>query len=182
MDKAESESDELMREPITAADIPQIENIELLFFAYRDFTADPDRLLAKFGFGRAHHRALYFVNRSPGMKVAELIAILGITKQSLSRVLRELIGSGHIRQVKGPRDRRQRLLYPTRAGRALILELSQPQSRRIDTALRKTGLADDRIISRFMREMMNAPAENGKSYREFSNAGGSAGDEEETDR
>jgi DNA-binding MarR family transcriptional regulator len=89
------------------------------------------------------------------MTVAELLSILGITKQSLSRVLRQLIDSGHIRQVEGQSDRRQRLLFPTRAGRELILELSRPQSRRIDKALRNSGLSDDLIISRFMREMIN---------------------------
>lgn len=152
---AGANSDELVMDPISAEEIPQLANIELLFFAYRDFTADPDRILHGFGFGRAHHRALYFVNRRPGMTVAELLTILGITKQSLSRVLRQLIESGHIRQVEGQFDRRQRLLFPTRAGRELILELSRPQSRRIAKALKNSGLGDDLIISRFMREMIN---------------------------
>jgi DNA-binding MarR family transcriptional regulator len=146
---------DLVAEPISSTDVPQLRNIELLFFAYRDFTADPDRILQRFGFGRAHHRALYFVNRNPGMTVAELLNILGITKQSLSRVLRQLIEAGHIRQVEGQSDRRQRLLFPTRAGRKLILELSRPQSRRIDAALRESGLENDALIARFMRAMMN---------------------------
>jgi DNA-binding MarR family transcriptional regulator len=157
-----SGQDQIVMEPISPAEIPQLANIELLFFAYRDFTADPDRILNGFGFGRAHHRALYFVNRNPGMTVAELLTILGITKQSLSRVLRQLIEAGHIRQVEGQSDRRQRLLFPTRAGRELILELSRPQSRRIDTALKNSGLEDDLIISRFMREMIN-PRKGGAS-------------------
>jgi DNA-binding MarR family transcriptional regulator len=147
--------DDLVLEPITGADIPQINNIELLFFAYRDFTADPDRILARFGFGRAHHRALYFVNRRPGMTVAELISILGITKQSLARVLRQLINSGHIRQVEGRMDRRQRLLFPTHTGRELIMELSLPQSRRIEAALRASANGSEKTISDFMRAMMN---------------------------
>jgi DNA-binding MarR family transcriptional regulator len=150
---------ELVFDPITADDVPQIANIELLFFAYRDFTADPDRMLKRLGFGRAHHRALYFVNRNPGMTVAKLIAILDITKQSLSRVLRQLIGSGYIRQIEGSSDRRQRLLFPTQAGRELILELSRPQSRRIDKAMKKIGLSDDTVIARFMQEMMNPPTD-----------------------
>lgn len=149
----ENESDVVL-EPITASDVPQINNIELLFFAYRDFTNDPDRVLNRFGFGRAHHRALYFVNRRPGLTVAELLAILGITKQSLSRVLRQLIESGHIRPKEGEVDRRQRLLFPTSAGRELILELSRPQSRRIDAALEKSGM-DNEAVARFMRCMMN---------------------------
>ena len=154
------DDDGVVTEPIGPEDIPQIANIELLFFAYRAFTADPDRILARFKFGRAHHRALYFVSRRPAMTVAELIAILGITKQSLSRVLRQLIESGHIRQVAGRSDRRQRRLYATREGRELILELSRPQSRRIDEALKASGLADDRAVSAFMRAMLD-PQERG---------------------
>ena len=154
-----TDADKIVLNPLTANEVPQIVNIELLFFAYRDFTADPDRMLKRLGFGRAHHRALYFVNRNPGMTVADLIAILDITKQSLSRVLRQLIDSGYIRQVEGDADRRQRLLYPTVTGRKLILELSAPQSRRIDKAMKKLGLSDNTLITRFMKEMMNQPAE-----------------------
>ena len=146
---------DVVAQPITSDEIPQIANIELLFFAYRAFTGDPDRILARFNFGRAHHRALYFVSRRPGMTVAELIAILGITKQSLSRVLRQLIQSGHIHQITGRSDRRQRRLYPTDAGRELVLELSWPQSRRIADALKACGLTDDESISCFMRAMID---------------------------
>src|SRR5207249_5548158 len=84
--------------------------IELLFFAYRDFISDPDQVLATFGFGRAHHRVLHFVNRNPGMKVAELLDILKITKQSLGRVLKQLVDEGYVVQKAGANDRRQRLL------------------------------------------------------------------------
>ncbi len=91
------------------------ETIESLFFAYRDFVSDPDAILAKLGYGRAHHRVVHFVSRRPGMTVADLLAILQITKQSLARVLKELIDSGYIRQMAGPADRRQRRLYPTLA-------------------------------------------------------------------
>src|ERR1700756_2173107 len=94
--------------------------IELLFFAYRDFVGDADEVLAKFGFGRAHHRVLHFVNRNPGMKVAELLGILRITKQSLGRVLKQLIDEGYVVQKEGA-DRRQRLLYVSPAGEALAL-------------------------------------------------------------
>ncbi|MBP1852627.1 DNA-binding MarR family transcriptional regulator [Rhizobium halophytocola] len=111
------------------------DTIELLFFAYRDFISDPDAILSKIGFGRAHHRVVYFVSRQPGMTVADLLAILQITKQSLARVLKELIDSGYIRQMAGPADRRQRRLYPTLAGRELSLALSDPQSRRISQAM-----------------------------------------------
>src|SRR6201988_2215823 len=93
-----------------AAHEPYWDLIELLFFAYRDFIGDPDDVLVKLGFGRAHHRVLHFVNRNPGMKVAELLEILRITKQSLARVLRQLIREGYILQREGANDRRQRLL------------------------------------------------------------------------
>jgi DNA-binding MarR family transcriptional regulator len=92
----------------------------LFFFAYRDFTGDADALLERQGFGRAHHRVLYFVNLRPGMAVADLLDILKITKQSLARVLRQLIDNGYIEQKPGQADRRQRLLYATDKGRALF--------------------------------------------------------------
>src|ERR1700710_68280 len=102
---------------------PMFDLIELLFFAYRDFVGDADRLLEKYKFGRAHHRVLHFVNRQPGLKIAEILAILQITKQSLGRVLRELLESGYIEVRPGPVDRRQRLLFPTEKGRKLALDL-----------------------------------------------------------
>src|SRR5512147_3123004 len=116
-------------------DEPTWDIIELLFFAYRDFVGDPDEVLLKFGFGRAHHRVLHFVNRNPGMKVADLLDILKITKQSLGRVLKQLVDMGFIEQKHGPVDRRQRLLYPTEAGRTLALRLMSPQARRLGAAL-----------------------------------------------
>ena len=108
---------------------PMWDLIELLFFAYRDFVGDPDDVLAKLGFGRAHHRVLHFVNRNPGMKVADLLDILRITKQSLGRVLKQLVDEGYVVQKEGERDRRQRLLYVTDKGEALAMKLaSAPRS------------------------------------------------------
>lgn len=121
--------------PISSDDITELETIELLFFAYRDFISDPDLILKNLGFGRAHHRTLYFVSRNPSMTVAELLSILKITKQSLARVLRELIDSGYILQTEGKTDRRKRLLFVTEKGKALVLALSKPQSTRIQNAL-----------------------------------------------
>ncbi|WP_082547129.1 MULTISPECIES: MarR family transcriptional regulator [Rhizobium] len=120
-----------------AVDEAQIdfETIELFFFAYRDFVSDPDAILSKIGMGRAHHRVVYFVCRQPGMMVTDLLDTLQITKQSLARVLKQLIDNGYIRQMAGAKDRRQRRLYPTLAGRELALALSEPQSRRIARAL-----------------------------------------------
>src|SRR5712691_9294241 len=116
--------------------------IELLFFAYRDFVGDADEVLAKFGFGRAHHRVLHFVNRNPGMKVAELLEILRITKQSVGRVLKQLIDEGYVEQKEGAKDRRQRLLYVTAKGEALALRLAGLQTARIGRALAEFGAAD----------------------------------------
>ena len=113
--------------------------IELLFYAYRDFTSDPDEILSTYRFGRAHHRAVHFIGRNPGMTVAELLAILRITKQSLSRVLSQLIDRGFVEQKKGAEDRRQRLLYLTESGIDLELRLSQPQQARVARAYREAG-------------------------------------------
>src|SRR6266851_380704 len=118
---------------------PIWEIIELLFFAYRDFIGDPDEILARLGFGRAHHRVLHFVNRNPGMKVAELLDILRITKQSLGRVLKQLIDEGYVEQKEGATDRRQRLLFVTAKGEALALKLAGLQSARIGRALAGLG-------------------------------------------
>jgi DNA-binding MarR family transcriptional regulator len=113
--------------------------IELLFFAYRDFTSDPDAILAEWGFGRAHHRVVHFVGRNPGMTVAQLLNILGITKQSLGRVLRDLIEKDLVYQRPGDLDRRQRLLFLTKEGEALRLKLMAPQAERIIRALKEAG-------------------------------------------
>ncbi len=129
------------------------ETIESLFFAYRDFVSDPDAILAKLGYGRAHHRVVHFVSRRPGMTVADLLGILQITKQSLARVLKELIDSGYIRQMAGPADRRQRRLYPTLAGRELSLALSEPQSRRIAHAMQGMSIEERDAVRRFLQGM-----------------------------
>jgi DNA-binding MarR family transcriptional regulator len=130
--------------------------IELLFFAYRDFIGDPDDVLAKLGFGRAHHRVLHFVNRNPGMKVAELLDILKITKQSLARVLRQLIQEGYILQREGANDRRQRLLYVTPKGEALAMKLAGLQTKRITRALAELGPPGHETAGRFLTAMLNS--------------------------
>jgi DNA-binding MarR family transcriptional regulator len=113
--------------------------IEMLFFAYRDFTAEPDQILAQYGFGRAHHRVIYFVGRHPGITVSELLAILAITKQSLSRVLGQLVAEAFISQRPGERDRRQRLLDLTEKGRELEHRLTENQRKRFARAFREAG-------------------------------------------
>lgn len=121
--------------PEAAKDEDLVQLVELLFFAYRDFISDPDEILAKIGFGRAHHRVVHFVGRHPGMRVAELLGILKITKQSLGRVLRELVERGYVEQREGASDRRQRLLFLTARGRDLHSELLTPQVERVRRAV-----------------------------------------------
>ncbi|MGD0531158.1 MAG: MarR family transcriptional regulator [Methyloceanibacter sp.] len=129
---------------------------ELLFFAYRDFTRDPDAILKDFDFGRAHHRVLHFVNRHSGLRVADLLDALKITKQSLGRVLKQLIDKGYIVQQAGSIDRRERLLYPTEAGRALAIRLAAPQLVRLAEALRAAGPTADAVVRGFLQAMINA--------------------------
>lgn len=121
--------------------------IELLFFAYRDFVSDPDEILEEIGFGRAHHRVIHFVGRDPGMTVAGLLDILRITKQSLGRVLKDLIDQGFVFQKEGETDRRQRLLYLTDQGEALRQRLLAPQ------------------LLRFRRAIAECPKGSGHNYR-----------------
>ncbi|MBO0904536.1 MarR family transcriptional regulator [Jiella sp. MQZ13P-4] len=143
----------VVRDPLPTQGLLDFRVIELLFFAYREFTGDADSILEKYGFGRAHHRVLHFVNRDPGLTIAELLDILQITKQSLSRVLRQLIDEDFICQIPGDEDRRQRRLYPTEKGRALAIELSRAQVRRIEAALAKTTDEDMRPIATFLTAM-----------------------------
>ena len=135
---------------------PIWEIIELLFFAYRDFIGDPDDVLSKLGFGRAHHRVLHFVNRNPGMKVAELLDILKITKQSLGRVLKQLIDQGYVVQKEGVNDRRQRLLYVATKGESLAMKLAGLQTARIVRALSEMGPNAHDTACRFLTAMLNA--------------------------
>ena len=134
---------------------PAYDLIELLFFAYRDFVGDADRLLTDYGFGRAHHRVLHFVDRQPGMTIAELLDILKITKQSLNRVLKELIGKGFVESRTGTSDRRQRLLFTTPDGHELALRLAKLQTRRIMRALSEGPDELREAASRFLFAMID---------------------------
>ena len=115
------------------------QGIEAMFFAYRGFTADPDRILAEMAYGRAHHRAIHFINRAPGTTVNNLLAILGVTKQSLNRVLRTLIADGLVESRVGQLDKRERHLFLTEAGRALEARLSDAQRARMRAAYKEAG-------------------------------------------
>jgi DNA-binding MarR family transcriptional regulator len=133
---------------------PYWDLIELLFFAYRDFVGDPDQVLERLGFGRAHHRVLHFVNRNPGMKVAELLDVLKITKQSLGRVLKQLIDEGYVVQKEGADDRRQRLLYVSPAGAALAMKLAGLQMARIGRIVDELGPGARETARRFLAGMI----------------------------
>lgn len=113
--------------------------IEAMFFAYRGFTADPDRILENYAYGRAHHRAIHFINRAPGTTVNNLLDILGVTKQSLNRVLRTLVADGLVEARIGNRDKRERHLFLTEQGRELEQELSRAQRKRMRAAYRAAG-------------------------------------------
>ena len=141
--------------PVPPPEEPSWDIIELLFFAYRDFVSDPDHLLAKLEFGRAHHRVLHFVNRNPGIKVADLLVILKITKQSLGRVLKQLVDEGYVVQKEGANDRRQRLLYATPKGEALALKLAGLQTTRIARALAEVGPEAHDAARRFLAAMID---------------------------
>ena len=129
--------------------------IELLFFAYRDFVGDADDELEVFGFGRAHHRVIHFVHRYPGLKVADLLDVLRITKQSLGRVLKQLLDEGYIVQKAGNNDRRQRLLFATAKGEALVGKLAGLQTDRITRALRDIGPVGTEAVRQFLRAMID---------------------------
>ncbi|EAR50613.1 transcriptional regulator, MarR family protein [Oceanicola granulosus HTCC2516] len=144
--------------------------IEAMFFAYRGFTADPDRILADYGLGRAHHRALHFIHRSPGTTVNNLLSILGVTKQSLNRVLRTLVEEGLVESRVGQRDRRERHLRLTEAGRTLEQRLSDAQRDRMRAAYRSAGPAAVAGFRQVLEAMMDE--ETRPSYETLRDGGG----------
>lgn len=129
--------------------------IELLFFAYRDFTADPDEALAQYEFGRAHHRVLHFVDRNPGIMVTDLLNILRITKQSLGRVLKQLVDQDYVEQHPGPQDRRQRLLHTTEKGHALAVRLASLQTQRLEQAIKDLPGDSHEVVRQFLFQMID---------------------------
>ncbi|MEX3017395.1 MarR family winged helix-turn-helix transcriptional regulator [Gymnodinialimonas hymeniacidonis] len=129
--------------------------IEAMFFAYRGFTADPDRILVEQGYGRAHHRAVHFINRTPGTTVNNLLSILGVTKQSLNRVLRTLVDDGLVEARVGTRDKRERHLYLTEAGKTLEQALSEAQRNRMRAAFRNAGPEAVQGFRAVLEEMMD---------------------------
>ena len=131
-------------------------SIELMFFAYRDFTSEADSVLAEKNMGRAHHRAIYFIGRHPGITVSDLLTILCITKQSLSRVLSGLMNNGYVIQRLGATDRRQRLLYLTEKGNALESRLTSVQGRRFAAAYREAGVDAVDGFQRVLRGLLDS--------------------------
>lgn len=135
---------------------PMYDLIELFYFAYRDFVGDADRLLEVYGFGRAHHRVLHFVSRHPGLTIAELLEILQITKQSLNRVLKELIAQNFIDARAGAIDRRHRQLYATDEGDKLARDLAQMQTQRFSGAMEQLGPEGKAHAAAFLLAMVDA--------------------------
>lgn len=135
-----------------------LELIELLFFAYRDFVGEADHILEAIGYGRAHHRVVYFVMRNPGLRVSDLLDILQITKQSLGRVLKQLVDDGYIEQRPGPVDRRERLLYASEKGERLANDLSARQHARIVRALATLPPGSRATVRDFLGNMIDARA------------------------
>lgn len=131
--------------------------VELLFFAYRDFTGEADEILAEYGFGRAHHRAIYFIGCNPGISVSQLLAILKITKQSLSRVLGQLVDEGYVHHESDPADRRRRMLSLTDKGRQLENRLTVCQCRRIAAAYEKSGAEAVDGFRTVLRQIIDEP-------------------------
>ena len=129
--------------------------IEAMFFAYRGFTADPDRILQDYSYGRAHHRAIHFINRTPGTTVNNLLSILGVTKQSLNRVLRTLVEDGLVDSRVGTRDKRERHLFLTPKGATLERELSEAQRNRMRDAYRAAGPEAVAGFRTVLEQMMN---------------------------
>ncbi|NCF48294.1 MAG: MarR family transcriptional regulator [Bacteroidetes bacterium] len=140
--------------------------IEMMFFAYRDFTGEADSILAEQNMGRAHHRAIYFIGRNPGITVSELLTILNITKQSLSRVLSALVNTGFVIQKTGPDDRRQRLLYLTETGAKLEDRLTSVQGQRFAKAYREAGMTAVEGFQRVLEGLLDT-----ETRRQISHSG-----------
>jgi DNA-binding MarR family transcriptional regulator len=145
-----------IRAPLPAVDPRLVTVIELLFFAYRDFTRDADAILTRYALGRAHHRVLHFVDRNPGLRVADLLEILKITKQSLAPVLKQLVDEGWIVQQTGIEDRRERRLRATPKGVSLARRLDQVQAERVAQALEASAPGHEGAVRRFLFAMINS--------------------------
>lgn len=154
-------------DPLFLRDEELRQGIEMLFYAYRDFTAEPDAILADYGFGRAHHRVIYFVGRYPGMSVSDLLGILQITKQSLSRVLGQLVREEFIVQTQGTQDRRQRLLQLTEKGRDLERKLTENQRARFAKAYRDAGAEAVEGFRKVMLGMMTSDEDRVRFERDW---------------
>ena len=158
MDARTTETDnKASNEPYSDAELRDA--MELLFFSYRDFIRKPDTILEEYNFGRAHHRVIHFVGRNPDITVTHLLSILRITKQSLSRVLSQLVRENFIQQLEGPIDRRQRLLSLTQKGYELEDKLSRDQRNRINSAFVRAGPEAVNAFYKVLLNMMNNPEE-----------------------
>ncbi len=149
----DTSDDQIPADPDNLSEMRQA--IELLFFAYRDFTSEPDAILSDYGFGRAHHRVIYFVGRNPGITVSQLLEILQITKQSLARVLRQLVDDGFIEQRLDEQDGRRRLLHLLDKGQEIELQLTKRQAKRISAAFDDVDAVAQKGFKDVLRGIIN---------------------------
>ncbi len=149
-----SEDIDILKAKLSASQAEMLPFAELFFFAYRDFISEPDGILQNYGFGRAHHRVLHFVSQNPGLKVSELLDILKITKQSLARILKQLIDEGFIEQKTSLKDKRARFLYATAQGLDLMKQLITPQLTRLEKAFKDCNDADKAMLQGFFLRMI----------------------------
>ena len=138
--------------------------IELLFFAYRDFTSGPDKILEKINFGRAHHRVIYFVGKKNHITIKELLNVLKITKQSLSRVLNQLVSEKFIIVSTGI-DKRTKKLSLTDKGKKLENELSTIQIKKIREVINKFSEENINGFKKILHEMIEE--NNKKTFQEI---------------
>ncbi len=156
--------------PLFLRDEELRQGIELIFYAYRDFTFESDQQLKHYKLGRAHHRALYFIGRHPGQTVGHLLSILKVTKQSISRVLKDLLEQEYVEQKSGPRDRRERRLHLTPRGEKLERELTDRQSQRFARAYRETGAESVEGFRKVLLGLLD-PAERAEVDKRIRNGG-----------
>ena len=162
---------DLLTQKLSPSQAEMLSFAELFFFAYRDFISEPDSILKQYGFGRAHHRVLHFVSRNPGLRVSELLDILKITKQSLARILKQLIDEGFIEQRTSCEDKRARYLYPSPQGLDLMKDLITPQLDRLSLAFQKSNQQDKAMLQDFFLQMITADEQEQVRDRIFKTTG-----------
>ncbi len=162
---------DLLTQKLSPSQAEMLSFAELFFFAYRDFISEPDSILKQYGFGRAHHRVLHFVSRNPGLRVSELLDILKITKQSLARILKQLVDENFIEQRTSSQDKRARYLFATSKGLDLMKDLITPQLDRLNQAFQDSNQQDKTLLQDFFLRMITADERDQVHNRIFKTTG-----------